>query len=62
MNSFEANKTKAIANVAALDAVDGFKDRELSTIYFALEAGLKKPETNAQFDALVMLEDLVKKS
>jgi hypothetical protein len=58
MNTFEENKQRAIRNVASLDDADGYKDRQLRTILFALEAGLRNPETNAQFDALVMLEDI----
>ena len=54
---FDALKKKAIKNVADLDGVDGFKDRYIGTIAAALEAGLRHPETNAAFDALVMLED-----
>jgi hypothetical protein len=57
--TFEQNKQRAIRNVADLDHADGYKDRQLTTIIFALEAGLKNPKSNAQFDALVMLEDLV---
>jgi hypothetical protein len=60
--TFEENKQRAIRNLASLDDADGYKDRQLRTILFALEAGLRNPESNAQFDALVMLEDLVSSS
>jgi hypothetical protein len=54
---FDKCKAKAVKNVAALDKSDKFKDRYIGTIAAALEAGLRHPETNAAFDALVMLED-----
>jgi len=40
-----------------LDKIDG-GDRELSTIWSALDCGLRLPETGSQYDALVMLEIL----
>lgn len=52
---FESNLKKAEENVAALDAVDRWQNRRISTIYAALECGLRRPETNAQYEALVML-------
>lgn len=57
---FDKLLRKAEKNVAALDRVDGHKDRSIGTIIAALECGLKSPDTNAQFDALVMLIDLRK--
>ena len=59
---FEACKAWARKNIAELDGVDGWKNREIGTIYAALEAGLRRPESNSAFDALVMLEDLYKQS
>lgn len=56
---FDKLVAKAEADVKRLDAIDGSKDRELKTILFALEAGLKRPETNAHYDAYVMLKELV---
>jgi hypothetical protein len=56
--SFEKCLAKARKNVAGLDKIDGWKNREAGTIYAALEAGLRHPESNAAFDALVMLEDV----
>jgi hypothetical protein len=44
--------------VQSMDETDGFKDRYSGTIYAALEAGLKNPESGAAFDALVMLRDV----
>ncbi len=54
---FKVEVEKARKRVRGMDCVDGFKDRYLSTILFALECGLKNPETGAQFDAYVMLEE-----
>ena len=58
---FEQLKAKARRNVQRLDACDGFADRNIGTVLDALDCGLRFPETNAQFDALIMLEDIVKK-
>ena len=54
---FNDRLNKARKAVAALDGIDGCKDRELKTILMALVCGLNHPETNAQFEALVMLDD-----
>ena len=59
--SYEDRLRKARKSVDALDSVDGRKNREIGTIAAALEAGLRHPETNAQFEALVMLQDLMRK-
>lgn len=48
---------EARERVDSFDEIDTFKDRALSTIVAALEAGIKRPESGAQFDALVMLYD-----
>ena len=56
--SFESEMAKARTRVAEMDEVDGSKDRKTLTIMLALEAGLKNPESGAQYDALVMLNDL----
>lgn len=56
---FESRLRQARENVAALDAHDGFKDRDIVTIWSALECGLRTPDTNAHFDALVMIEDII---
>lgn len=53
-----AEISKARERVKQMDEIDGFPDRHIKTILFALIAGLKRPETGAQFDALVMLEDI----
>ncbi len=45
--------------VRAMDDVDGFHDRDLRTILFALEAGLRDPDNGSQFDAYYMLKDKV---
>ena len=57
---FDANLDEARKTVAAMDKIDGFKPRDPKTIWSALEAGLRRPETNCAFEALVMLEDVVK--
>jgi len=57
---FNAKMEKARENVRLLDEVEGFKDRELTTIASSIRAGLRHPETNAGFDALVMIEDLIR--
>jgi hypothetical protein len=41
-----------------MDVVDGIADRSPGAILAALECGLLNPETGAQFDAFVMLQDL----
>lgn len=56
-NSFASEVEKAEARVAEMDATDGFEDRGLGTILMALEAGLRNPESGAQYDAYVMLRD-----
>ena len=58
---FEDRLRQATREVQELDEVDGWPDRELSTILYALEAGLKRPESNCAFHAYVMLLDLVRK-
>ena len=58
---FSACLAKAENNVKDLDGHDGYKDRDLRTILAALEAGLINPETNAHFDAYVMLKEVVTK-
>jgi len=55
--TFDEQMAIARARVAALDKIDG-GDRELSTIWSALDCGLRLPETGSQYDALVMLEIL----
>ena len=55
---FNASALRATAFVNALDRAHG-KDRDLLTILFALEAGLRRPNGNSAFDALVMLRDVI---
>lgn len=57
MTQFKKKLAKARRSVAAYDKKNGIKDRWLRTIQAALETGLKNPETNAHFEALVMLKD-----
>jgi hypothetical protein len=56
---FAKKVTEAEAHVRALDAVDGHKDRDLRTILYALQAGIINPSSGAEFDAYVMLKELV---
>ncbi len=58
---FKQRVIEAERNVRRMDQIDGRPDRELRTVLFALEAGLKNPETGAGFDAYVMLRDVVDK-
>lgn len=57
--NFDAEYANAKERVGRFDQLDRRKDREPGTILAALEAGLRHPETGAQFDALVMLKDVV---
>lgn len=55
---FQERYDKAKKHVASMDRIERYKDRAIGTIIEALKAGLKYPESNAQFDALVMLIDV----
>ena len=57
---FDARMKQARDRVRQLDQADGFQDRYAGTIYQALLCGLQRPETGAQYEALVMLEDVYK--
>ena len=57
--TFDIEVKAAQERVAAMDAMDGVKDRQLLTIFLALKAGLQNPGTGAQFDAFVMMGDIV---
>ena len=57
--TFKERLALAIVNVSKFDKIEGAKDRSLGTILFALEAGLRSPETNCHFEALVMLKDAI---
>lgn len=59
---FMDSMTRARDRVKSLDSIDGTEDRSIQTIAIALEAGLKNPETEAQYDALWMLKDLIAKT
>jgi hypothetical protein len=59
VSDYERKKKQAAITVAALDRLDGYKDRELRMIAIALECGLKYPKSNCQYEALIMLEDLL---
>lgn len=52
---FEDHVRVARERVTAMDRVDG-GDRLFGTIQSALEAGIRRPSTGAQYDAYVMLE------
>jgi hypothetical protein len=60
MSEFDLQLLEAKNRVKSMDEADGFKDRDLNTILLALECGIKRPETGAQFDAYVMLLDVCK--
>jgi hypothetical protein len=60
--SFIDSMARARDRVKSLDSVDEFEDRSIQTIASALECGLKRPETEAQYDALWMLKDLIAKT
>jgi hypothetical protein len=57
-NEFQRRLHEAVENVAAMDAIDGWPNHTLLEIIAALKAGIRNPESNAQFDALVMLVNL----
>lgn len=57
--TFEKEVLEARKRVMGMDAIDGFKNRHLLTVLAALEAGLKTPSNKCQYDAFVMLQDLV---
>jgi hypothetical protein len=59
-DQFEQRVAAARRFVESLDQIDGEKDRRLATILMALDAGLRNPGTGAEFEAYVMLEDVVK--
>lgn len=56
--AFDDAMFKARARVHEMDKSDKSKARDLGTIMTALQCGLLHPDTGAQFDALVMLEEL----
>jgi hypothetical protein len=59
---FQMRLDKATVAVKELDEIDGYEHREIGTIWQALHCGLRYPDTNAAFDALVMLDDLRRKT
>ena len=59
--SFEQKVKEARKRVDHYDQIDGFKERHLRVILFALEAGLKRRD-GCEFDAYVMLKDVVESS
>lgn len=59
---FMDSMKRARDRVKSLDSINGTEDRSIQTIAIALEAGLKNPETEAQYDALWMLKDLIAKT
>ena len=56
---FDKQIHRARERVKSFDDIAGTKDRHLVTVLSALRVGLLNPETGAQFDALVMLQDAV---
>lgn len=57
---FENRIDKARLRVVEMDLMDGAADRGLRTILAAMEAGIKNPDSGAQFDAVAMLRDIAK--
>lgn len=62
--AFRQGVAEALERVAVMEKADGREgfvvaDRGLGVVYRALRLGLKYPETGAQFDALVMLKELL---
>jgi hypothetical protein len=54
---FDEGVDNALKRVAAMDKVDGFKDREVLTILGAIEAGIRSGDKTCLFDAYAMLMD-----
>jgi hypothetical protein len=63
---FRQQLEAAKKRVAKLDEVDGYKDRELTTIMLALKTGLRHHDNQegfgCAFDALVMLADVANRN
>ena len=59
VEEFKAGVAAARKRVSKMDAIDGFKDRAVETLLAALKAGICFPDTGAQFDAYVMLDECV---
>lgn len=59
LEEFNTAVAEAKKRVSEMDSIDGFKDRFTGTILAAMKAGILFPETGAQFDAYVMLEDYI---
>jgi len=57
--TFEADVQAARQRVSDFDEIDGFPNRDLGVILAALEAGLRDTTNGAQYDAYVMLQDVV---
>ena len=58
---FREKLIKALEHVNYMDKTDGYEERGIKTILSALKCGIIKPESNAQFDAYVMLQSLERK-
>lgn len=58
---FRKRVQEARWRVDEFDEETGEQDREIETIYFALMNGLIYPDGGEQYDALVMLGDLLQK-
>lgn len=46
---FDRKLSEARKRVEAMDEIDGYEERDIRTIYFALECGLRNKETGADF-------------
>lgn len=58
--TFDGRLALAKSNVSKFDKIEGVRDRSLVMILDALETGLRSPETNCHFEALVMLKDAIR--
>ena len=59
IEEFNAGVAAAKKRISKMDAIDGFKDGAVETLLAALKAGICFPDTGAQFDAYVMLDECV---
>lgn len=55
---FDKEMCEAKKRVEYMDKSDGWKDRLPSTIWSALKCGIINKDSKAEFDALVMLEEI----
>lgn len=56
---FNRATDEAAGRVHGMDEIDGYPERGLTTILIAFETGTQHPENGAQFDAIVMLREVI---